>query len=170
MTHREPGLAGAILGTDAIAAELICDGHHVHRAFVQMAIAAKGVSHVMAITDGTAGSGLPAGTRTRLGGRPITVAEVARLDDGTSAGSVATMDAVLRYLTGPCGVDLCTAAQLCSTTPAREMGLVGYGAIAPGAVADLVVLDAGLSVAQTWISGVLAWCGTSIVRPSSSSS
>jgi N-acetylglucosamine-6-phosphate deacetylase len=49
------------------------------------------------------------------------------------------------------------------------MGLVGHGAIAPGAVADLVVLDAGLSVVQTWIAGVLAWCGTSVVRPSSSS-
>jgi hypothetical protein len=40
----------------------------------------------------------------------------------------------------------------------------------PGGVADLVVLDPGLSVVQTWIGGVLAWCGTSIPRPSSPSS
>ncbi len=161
MTHREPGVAGAVLACDAVAAELICDGHHVHQAFLHMTIAAKGVSRVMAITDGTAGSGLPAGTRTRLGGQTITVANVARLDDGTVAGSVATMDAVLQYLVGRCGVDICDAAQLCATTPARELGLVGHGAIAPGAVADLVVLDVRLGVAQTWIGGVLAWCGTS---------
>lgn len=169
MTHREPGLAGAVLASDAVAAELIADGHHVHRAFLQLAIAAKGVSRVMAITDGTAGSGLPAGTRTRLGGRRITVGEVARLDDGTTAGSVATMDGVFRHLVGRCGIDICDAAQMCATTPARELGLRGHGAIAPGAVADLVVLDARLGVAQTWIAGVLAWCGTSD-RPAPSSS
>lgn len=170
MTHRDPGLAGAILASDAVAAELIADGHHVHPAFLQMAIAAKGVAHVMAITDGTAGAGLPLGSRTRLGGRAITVADVARLDDGTSAGSVATMDAVFRHLVGVCGIDICDAAQLCATTPARELGLVGFGAIAPGAAADLVVLDANLNVAQTWIAGVLAWCGTSThPEPSSSS-
>jgi N-acetylglucosamine-6-phosphate deacetylase len=170
MTHRDPGLAGAILASDAVAAELIADGHHVHPAFLQMAIAAKGVAHVMAITDGTAGAGLPLGSRTRLGGRAITVADVARLDDGTSAGSVATMDAVFRHLVGVCGIDICDAAQLCATTPARELRLVGFGAIAPGAAADLVVMDASLNVVQTWIGGVLAWCGTSThPEPSSSS-
>jgi N-acetylglucosamine-6-phosphate deacetylase len=160
MTHREPGMAGAVLASDAVAAELIADGHHVHRAFLQMAIAAKGVSRVMAITDGTAGSGLPPGSRATLGGRPITVDGVARLDDGTTAGSVATMDVVFRHLVGRCGIDICDAAQLCATTPARELGLRGHGAIVPGAVADLTVLDARLAVEQTWIGGVLAWCGT----------
>jgi N-acetylglucosamine-6-phosphate deacetylase len=48
------------------------------------------------------------------------------------------------------------------------MGLVGFGAIAGGAAADLVVLDARLAVVQTWIGGVLAWCGTS-TRPEPSS-
>ncbi len=169
MTHREPGVAGAVLASDAVAAELIADGHHVHHAFLQMAIAAKGASRVMAITDGTAGSGLPPGTRARLGGRTITVADVARLDDGTAAGSVATMDAVFRHLVGRCGVDICDAAQLCATTPARELGLRGHGVIAPGAVADMVVLDARLAPVQTWIAGFLAWCGTpGHAKPSSS--
>jgi N-acetylglucosamine-6-phosphate deacetylase len=79
------------------------------------------------------------------------------------------MDAVLRHLVSVCGIDICDAAQLCSTTPARELGLTGFGAIAPGAFADLVVLDASLNVVQTWIAGILAWCGTS-TRPEPSSS
>lgn len=169
MTHREPGLAGAILASEAVAAEIIADGHHVHPSFIQMAIAAKGSSRVMAISDGTAGSGLPVGSRTTLGGRPITVGEIARLDDGTAAGSVSTLDAVFRYLVGRCGVDICDAAHLCATTPARELGLRGHGAIVTGGVADLAVLDARFSVAQTWIGGVLAWCGTSD-RPDPSTS
>ena len=41
--HREPGLAGAILTSEEVAAEIICDGVHVHRDMVRMAIAAKGV-------------------------------------------------------------------------------------------------------------------------------
>ena len=161
MTHRAPGLAGAVLASDAVAAEIIADGHHVHPSFIQMAIAAKGSSRIMAISDGTAGSGLPAGSRAKLGGRTITVGEVARLDDGTAAGSVSTLDTVFRYLVGRCGVDICDAAHLCATTPARELGLRGQGSIVPGGVADLTVLDGRLAVVQTWISGVLAWCGTS---------
>src|SRR4029078_2130855 len=67
--HRAPGLAGAVLQTDEVAAEIICDGVHVHPAFVRLAIAAKRPSHVCAITDGTAAAGLPPGSRAALGGR-----------------------------------------------------------------------------------------------------
>ena len=39
------------------------------------------------------------------------------------------------------GLSLVDAATVCSTTPARALGLQGFGVIAPGAMADLVVLD-----------------------------
>ena len=157
MSHRDPGLTGAILASDEIAAELICDGHHVHPAVMNVAIASKGPSRVMAITDGTAGSGLPQGARARLGGAAITVRDVARLDDDTIAGSVLTMDRALATLVTQCGLDIVQAAAMCSTTPARELGLTGFGAIAPGASADFVILDARLTVVETWIAGERAW-------------
>lgn len=156
MTHRDPGLTGAVLASDEVAAELICDGHHVHPAVMGVAIAAKRPERMMAITDGTAGSGRPRGSAARLGGQPITVQEVARLVDGTIAGSVATMDRVFACLVGV-GLDLSQAAAMCATTPARELGLHGHGAIAPGAVADLTVLDGRLGVCQTWIGGDLVF-------------
>ena len=161
MTHREPGLAGAILASEEIAAEIICDGHHVHPAIVRSAVNAKDISRVMAITDGTAGSGLPRGSRATLGGRPITVEEVARLEDGTTAGSVATMDRVFACLITECGFDIREAAELCATTPARELGLVGFGVITAGAAADVTVLSPNYMPVQTWIGGQLAWSGTS---------
>jgi N-acetylglucosamine-6-phosphate deacetylase len=164
MTHREPGVAGAVLASEEVAAELVCDGHHVHQAFVRMTLGAKGRSRVMAITDGTAGSGLAQGSRATLGGRPITVRDVARLDDGTIAGSVATMNKVFAWLVGACGLDLREAAELCATTPAREMGLIGHGVIAKGAAADLTILDRNFTVLQTWVGGVSAWGGTSSAR------
>ena len=106
----------------------------------------------MAITDGTAGSGLPPGSRARLGGRPITVRDAAYLDDGTLAGSVLTMDRAFALLVSVMGLSPVDAATVCSTTPARALGLQGFGVIAPGAIADLAVLAADLPVAQTWIA------------------
>ena len=37
LTHRAPGLAGAVLARDEVAAELICDGYHVHPAMCGVA-------------------------------------------------------------------------------------------------------------------------------------
>jgi N-acetylglucosamine-6-phosphate deacetylase len=155
--HRAPGLAGAVLAHDDVVAEVVCDGVHVHPALVQVAVAAKGRDGIMAITDGTSGSGLPRGTVTSLGGRRITVGDVANLDDGTIAGSVLTMDRAFARLVTTMGLSLIDAATLCSTTPARALRLQGFGVIAPGAVADLVVLDRELDVVQTFVGGALAW-------------
>jgi N-acetylglucosamine-6-phosphate deacetylase len=152
--HRAPGLAGAVLGREEIAAELICDGYHVHPAMCRLALAAKGARGIMAITDGTAGSALPRGASALLGGRPIRVGEQAAfLDDGTLAGSTLTMDRAFGAIVTLIGASVIDAALMCSTTPARELGLAGFGVLEEGAVADLVVLDARFRVARTFIEG-----------------
>ena len=154
LSHRAPGVAGAVLQSDQVVAELICDGFHVHPALMQVAIRAKGLDGVMAITDGTAGSGLPVGSRTTLGGRPLVVtARSAELEDGTLAGSVLTMDGAFRTLVRDVGLNLVEAARLCATSPARQLGLRDTGRIAPGATADLVVLDEQYRVTRTYLSG-----------------
>jgi N-acetylglucosamine-6-phosphate deacetylase len=156
--HRAPGLAGAVLEAEEVAAELVCDGVHVHPAILRTAISAKRPSRVLAITDGTAVSGLPSGARGTLGGQAITARDSAAwLSDGTLAGSMATMDAVFRTLVERVGVTLVDAATMCSTTPAREMGMIGYGILAPDAPADFVILDANLRVVQTYIGGQLVY-------------
>ena len=156
--HREPGLVGAVLQAEEVAAEIICDGVHVHPALIRTAIAAKRPSRIFAITDATAVAGLPVGSRARLGGQPITAGErSALLPDGTIAGSVVTMDRVFQTLVGRIGVALVDAATICATTPARELGLVGHGVLAPEAIADLVVLDANFTVVQTYLAGQLVY-------------
>jgi N-acetylglucosamine-6-phosphate deacetylase len=158
LDHRAPGLAGAILQTEEVAAEIICDGFHVHPALVRTAVAAKRPARVLAITDGTAASGLPAGAHARLGGQALTVGEsAAYLQDGTLAGSVVTMDRTFKVLVERIGFSLVDSAAMCSTTPARECGLVGHGVLAVDAVADLVVLDSRLAVVQTYIGGQLVY-------------
>ncbi len=154
LSHREPGLAGAALRAEEVTVELVCDGYHVHPAVAHVVVAAKSPARVAAITDGTAGSGLPRGARTTLGDQPITVGSTALYDDGTMAGSVTTMDRAFAWLVGAVGLSLVEAARLCATTPAQALGLHGHGVIAAGAVADLVVLDARLRVRETWVGGV----------------
>jgi N-acetylglucosamine-6-phosphate deacetylase len=158
LDHRAPGLAGAILQTDEVAAEIICDGFHVHPALVRAAVAAKRPARVLAITDGTAASGLPPGGRAWLGGQALTAGDsAAYLQDGTLAGSVLTMDRAFKVLVERIGFSLVDSAAMCSTTPARECGLVGYGVLAVDAAADLVVLDSRLAVVQTYIGGQLVY-------------
>lgn len=154
MTHRAPGVPGAVLASEHVVAELICDGFHVHPALMQIAIRVKGVDRIVAITDGTAGSGLPVGTVTHLGDQKITVTDrTALLDDGTLAGSVLTMDGAFRTLVHKLGLSLVEAAQMCATTPARQMGLTATGRLEAGATADLAILDPELRVVQTYVRG-----------------
>jgi N-acetylglucosamine-6-phosphate deacetylase len=108
----------------------------------------------MAITDGTAGSGLPVGSRGHLGRRSIRVTEhAAVLEDGTLAGSTLTMDRAFRTIVTVFGLSVADAAVLCSTTPAKEMGLTGFGVLAVGAHADLTVLDRQFRVVRTYVGG-----------------
>jgi N-acetylglucosamine-6-phosphate deacetylase len=90
----------------------------------------------------------------RLGGRTIHArAEAAFLDDGTLAGSTLTMDGAFRTIVHRFGRTIVEAALMCATTPARALGLDGYGVIVAGARADLVVLDRDLRVRHTLIDG-----------------
>ena len=152
LAHRAPGLVGAVLQSESMVAEVVCDGFHVHPALVRLTVACKQPAGTMAITDGTAASGLAPGSRTRLGGRPIVAREMAAyLDDGTLAGSVCTMDRAFRTLVVRVGLSWVDAVTLCATTPAVALGLDGYGAIRVGAVADLTVLDPHLTVVRTYV-------------------
>jgi N-acetylglucosamine-6-phosphate deacetylase len=158
LDHRAPGLVGAVLQTDETAAEIICDGFHVHPALIRAAIAAKRPSRILAISDATAVAGLPVGSRGMLGGQPIIAGpRTALLPDGTIAGSVLTMDRAFQTLVGPVGLGIVDAATICSTSPARELGLIGHGMLMPESVADLVVLDANFSVVQTYLGGQLVY-------------
>ena len=156
--HRAPGLVGAVLQADELSAEIICDGVHVHPAVVRATVAAKRPTGVLAITDGTALAQRPVGARARLGAQTIVAGDnAAYLEDGTLAGSTATMDMVFRVLVERVGLSLIDAATMCATTPARAMGAADRGAIEPGAVADLTILGPDLRVVATLIGGRVAW-------------
>jgi N-acetylglucosamine-6-phosphate deacetylase len=154
ITSRSPGVVGAVLESDAVAAEIICDGHHVHPSLVSMAMRLKSASNIMAITDATAVAGLPIGSKARLGDQTITAGDkTALLDDGTLAGSILTMDGAFRTLVQRMRVSLVDASQMCSTTPAGAAGMPEIGSIAAGKWADLAIFTRDLRVHQTYLAG-----------------
>ncbi|MFW8695827.1 amidohydrolase family protein, partial [Mesorhizobium japonicum] len=66
------------------------------------------------------------------------------------------MAAAVRNAVERLDLDLASAVGMASASPAAFLGMANQrGAIAPGYLADLVLLNDDFSVAQTWISGVI---------------
>ena len=79
---------------------------------------------------------------------------VAWLPSGDAfAGSVATMDRLVRNMVTLADVPLYEAVKMASATPAKIIGQRKKGILAPGMDADMVVLDQTLHVTDTIIGG-----------------
>jgi N-acetylglucosamine-6-phosphate deacetylase len=165
--HREPGPAGAALAAPRVTAEIIADGIHVHPATLRIAHATKGAARLALVTDAMQAAGLADGDY-RLGEQTVTVTHgEARTAAGSLAGSTLTMDRAVRLCVEEAGIALGDALRMASTTPAALLGIGEVaGRIAPGADADLVVLDEGLSAIGTMVGGRWAFCDAALdARP-----
>ncbi|WP_206733106.1 N-acetylglucosamine-6-phosphate deacetylase [Bradyrhizobium guangzhouense] len=153
-TGREPGMVGAALDLDDAFVGLIADGHHVHEANLRVAVAAKRHDRFMLITDAMPpAAGGP--DHFDLQGRRVTSVDgCLRLDDGTLAGSVLTMDEAVRYAVNVLRLPLADALAMASRIPATFLRRdTDLGRIAPAYLASLVHLDDELRVLETWIEG-----------------
>jgi N-acetylglucosamine-6-phosphate deacetylase len=140
LNHREPGLIGAALENDDVFTELICDGKHVHPSLLKTVARAKGIGRVVAVTDALRATGLGDG-EFNFGGRGVKIHNgLARLANGTIAGSIATMDMAVKVLSSS-GLELWQAVRMASATPADSIGLADAGRLQKGARADIVLLD-----------------------------
>lgn len=205
MHHRDPGLAGAVLGSrERVSCDLICDGVHVAPAAVRVAARCLG-ERLSLISDRI---DLPPSREADQGGaedpaaggrgRPGREAQGRRLadhgagdpdvepglqsdfgsgklvDDGTAwrlasdgrlAGSRLTLDRAVRNAQDFGAMDLLGAIAAVTLRPARLLGLEReIGTLRPGARADLVLLDAGGEVVETWVGGRRVHAGPSPKR------
>lgn len=150
--HRAPGPVGAATGDPRVTLEVIADGVHLHPDVIRMLFAAA-PGRIALVTDAMAAAGAADGTY-RLGSLSVTVdAGVARLADGTIAGSTLTQDAALRTAVAA-GVALPDAVAALTTTPARTIRRPELGSLAVGAVADAVLLSADLHVRRVFTGTV----------------
>lgn len=148
--HRAPGIAGAGLSRPDVTVSIIVDGFHLADEVVQIVLAAP--ARVALITDAIAATGQPDGIYP-LGNRSVIVAEgSARLEDGTLAGSVLTMDTAVRNLIDG-GADLTAAVTAATRVPADTVGNSDLGRLSVGGPADVVVLTNDLEVTRTLVGG-----------------
>jgi N-acetylglucosamine-6-phosphate deacetylase len=150
LSHRAPGVVGAVFDDDRVTAELICDGFHIHPAVLRTAFKVLGDRAVI-VSDSMRGNGMEEGQQFDLGGQMVTVKDgKALLDDGTIAGSVTNLHQEVCNLV-KFGVPFEQAVKAATLTPAKVIGMDDeIGSIEPGKRADLVVLDENLHISAVY--------------------
>ncbi len=157
--HRNPGVVGALLTDRRVYAELIADGIHVHPAAMAVLAQAKGPERLCLITDAMEAMGMPDGVY-ELGGQAVILKDgECRLESGSLAGSVLSMDRAVANMVKLVGVDLVSAVRMASLTPAESVGLGGSrGSLTVGKYGDVVLLDSNsLLCTATMVEGRIVY-------------
>lgn len=148
--HRNPGPIGAAVEKQ-IYAQLITDGIHIAKAMVLATYKMFGKERMVIISDSIRPAGLPDG-HYESGGLEVTLKDgVARLNDGTIAGSASTLWKCVLKAT-EFGIPFSEAVYMASATPAAMMGL-NKGHIEVGYDADLLILGDDMTINKVIIAG-----------------
>lgn len=156
--HREPGMVGAAMSTDAIS-ELICDGHHVNPNAANILMNAKGRDKIALITDCMSAGGMADGDYM-LGEFPVRVeGGTARLKEGGSlAGSILKLKEAVKNVVDWEIADIFEAIQMASLIPAKSVGIDNVcGKLHEGYAADFIVLDYDMNLEKTFLNGKLVY-------------
>lgn len=139
--------------------EIIADGVHLPPPLLKLIYKIKGADRTALITDAIRGAGMPEGKciigSLKNGVEVLVEDGVAKLPDRSAfAGSVATMDRLVRNMVQKADVSLLDAVRMASITPARIMGLSERtGSLVKGKDADVVIFDDNIQVSYTMVKG-----------------
>lgn len=133
-------------------AELISDSGavHVNPHLQKLILQVKGIDKVILISDNSG--------RDR---DPVTPERLQHMTDlsfdaeGNLGGSRLSLDMACRNVMRHTGCDMVAAFRMAATNPARAAGLSDVGEIAPGKLADLVLVDADFQVLKVLFRGEL---------------
>ncbi|MDD4163626.1 MAG: N-acetylglucosamine-6-phosphate deacetylase [Eubacteriales bacterium] len=150
--HRAPGVVGAALCND-VYTELICDTFHIHPALYSLVYKIK-KDKLIIITDCLRSGGLSDGEYT-LGGQKIILKGIeCRLEDGTIAGSVLTLNKGVYNVIVNSDLTVPQAVACASLNPATAIGVADRkGSIEIGKDADIIIADEKFDIIKTIIGG-----------------
>ncbi len=136
------GTVESIFTEENMTVEMIADGIHVPPVMLRMIYQIKGVEKTALITDALACTACSADTA--FDPRVILEDGVCKLADRSAlAGSIATMDRLIRTCVQEAGIPLEDACRMASETPARIMGILDRkGTLEEGKDADIIMLNA----------------------------
>lgn len=159
--RRHPNYIWDQLADDRLAAGMIADGIHIGRAFLTVALRAKGVARSVLVTDAS----MPAMAKPgiyRLGDQDLELTEDGRVvlaGQTRLAGSALRMDEGISNVMRMTGISLVEAISMATRNPARVGRIAGrQRGITTGERADLVLFryDAdtkAIEVVQTIVGG-----------------
>ena len=151
--HRNPGVIPAAVEDPHVRAELICDGMHIHPASIRLAFAMFGGPRMILISDALRCCGMPDG-EYELGGQPVFLAGgVAKLADGTLAGSATNLYDCMRNAI-LFGIPEADAVRASTFNPACALGVQGQvGSISTGKLADFIICRSDYTGRRVFMSG-----------------
>ncbi len=151
--HREPGLVGAALESEADC-ELIADNIHSHPTAHRLLWNAKRERHIVLVTDSMRATGLDDG-ESELGGQKVFVRNgVATLASGAIAGSVLTMDRAVKIFAENTNCGLPAAVACATRSAAESLGLYDkIGSLETGKRADFTIFDKDVRIQKTIVGG-----------------
>ena len=160
--HLRPTMVTGGLLADDVFAEIITDGVHLSDPMIRLIAKAKGPDRVMVITDAMCAAGEPdgiyslGGLRVRVEKGRATLADVPydpKAVVSNVAGSVALFPDCFRRFVRVTGWPLHEAVKAAGYNQLRSLGITDRGEVAPGQVADLVLVDDSLSPRMTIVGG-----------------
>jgi N-acetylglucosamine-6-phosphate deacetylase len=158
LNHREPGVVGAVMTDERVRCELIADNVHIHPIAGRVLWQAVGLERIVLISDAIRAAGMPDGDYP-VDDRTIQVRSgVARLPDGTLAGSTLTLDRGLYNFSKATGVPLWDAGVIVAQVQALAAGVADRkGKLIVGYDADLILMDDEGNVRATVIGGEVVY-------------
>lgn len=154
LTHRSPGVVGAIFDNNNITTETISDGVHISYPSLRIAYKQKSTDKVLLITDAMMACCMPDGDYS-LGGQDVIVSDgAARLKTGSLAGSILTLDKAVANVYKNCNLPLNEVVKMATYNGARHCKVSDHkGIIKEGYDADLILFDENINIEKVFISG-----------------
>ncbi|MBR1881640.1 MAG: N-acetylglucosamine-6-phosphate deacetylase [Muribaculaceae bacterium] len=153
--YKHAGTVESVYLMENMAVEMITDGIHVPIPILRLIHKIKGVERTALITDALAVSA--SDSDKAFDPRVIIEDGVCKLSDRSAlAGSIATMDRLLRTAVCMAGIPLQDAVRMASETPARIMGIYDRkGSIQRGKDADILLLTPDIELHAVYSMGQL---------------
>lgn len=153
LNHRKPGIVGAIFTSD-ITCELIADLIHVHPAIFNILINVVHKDKMVLITDSMR-AGCMKGGNYDLGGQNVIVKDgAARLQDGTLAGSVLTLNKAVLNMLNNSDLKIYEVVAMATLNPAKVINMDNKkGSLDVGCDADIAIFNDDIDVFFTIVEG-----------------